>query len=188
MATSKTKGTVKTPRTKKSEVIVPEAVQNNFVKQSRVIAAIEAYLHKRTVECGRRYTVQEMASDMGLDTPSNIIAIRNGLRYMPRMDQDFVRALAKILNVSVVTLYQMAEFILPEDLYYDDDLLVRANQTYSKMQGDLASQDVVPASEEWESWPDSAKIHFAILYEHHNQRVMTLLSKVPEAKPVSRKK
>jgi hypothetical protein len=177
MATTTKKKTGLPGRPRKDDSI-QEKSQLNFNRQARVVSAIDAYLSKRTIERGRRFTVQEMAEEMGLDHAQNLVGIRTGTRYIADMNQIFVRKLAKVLCVSPVTLYQMAEFITPEDLYFEDDLPTRTEQSYKKMCSDLSNQDIVPTSSMWHSWPQSARDHFAMLYEFHTLHTMELFTRL----------
>lgn len=157
-------------RPRKTEVASEKNI-NNFQRQARVVAAIDAHLSQRTIERGRRFTVQEMAEEMDLNTQF-LVSIRSGLRYIGDMNQGFVRNLAKGLGISPITLYQMAEFIVPEDMYFDDDMTMRTEQSYKKMCADFSNQDIVPPSQVWKSWPQSARDHFAMLYEFHTLNMM----------------
>lgn len=166
------------PGRPRKDDVVPEKSIMNFNRQARVVAAIDSYLSKRTIERGRRFTVQEMAEEMGLEHPQNLVGIRTGGRYIGDMNQDFVRKLAKVLGTSPVTLYQMAEFITPEDMYFEDDLPIRTEQSYKKMCADFSNQDIVPPSNVWNSWPQSARDHFAMLYEFHTLHTMELFTRM----------
>lgn len=139
-----------------------------LAEQADLIAVIEQHLAELG-EDGRAMSVKDFAARAGIHQ-ATISGILSGNRRASTMSRETVQRLAAALRMPVLQFYALAGHIKPDDLIYSASLPDTLASLYRVMRADKAFAGRCPDSATWASWPDSARLAVAMLYEQMSQR------------------
>lgn len=139
-------------------------------KQKNLIYLMDEFRETHPVD-GKKMTLSTFADKAGISFYT-IKSIVNGHRWAAKADRGTIEKLAAILEIPVIQVFILCEFIKPQDIVFtpntQDETL---NAIYRLMLKDKQMMYRCPAQSDWEKWDVSAKLSLCMMYEMVLERV-----------------
>lgn len=142
-----------------------------FLKlQKNLIFLIDEYRETHLVD-DKKMTLSTFAEKAGISF-FTVKSIVNGHRWVARANRQTVERLASILEIPVIQVYILCEFIKPQDIVFTiDDQDQTLNALYRTMLKDKRMMYRLPSQADWDVWPMSAKVSLCMMYESLREKV-----------------
>jgi hypothetical protein len=134
-----------------------------FSQQQPLIHLIEEYLLTHLV-AGKKMTLKVFCERSGM-TVANMTAIINGNRWVAKCGRETIDKLAATLEIPVLQIYVLSGFITASDVIFSANIAETMEAVFRKMSKDKRMSFRAPTEEVWQTWPQSAKLHFCMMYE-----------------------
>lgn len=132
--------------------------------QQNLIFLIDEYRETHPID-NKKMTLSAFAEHAGISFYT-IKSIVNGHRWVAKANRTTIEKLASILEIPVIQVFILCEFIKPQDIVYvpssQDETL---NAMYRMMIKDKQMMYRCPVKSEWDKWDVSAKISLCMMYE-----------------------
>ncbi len=149
-----------------------------FEAQRDLISLIDDYRLTHLVE-NKKMSLKAFAEHAGISVPI-ITAITNGNRFIANCTRETIEKLAAALEIPVLQIYILCGFIKNEDVVYTANIDSTLEVIYRMMSRDKVMTFKLPQKAVWDTWPKSAKIAFAMMYEDLTSKVLLRYINLPE--------
>jgi hypothetical protein len=134
-----------------------------FQLQKPIIHLVEEYQLNHGSD-GKKMLLRTFCENSGISV-ANMTAIMNGTRWVAQCSRDTIEKLANILNVPVMQIYTMSAFLTAKDVIMPTSQEETVGAIYTMMAKDKRLEYRVPTEDVWNTWPESAKLCFCMMYE-----------------------
>jgi len=124
-------------------------------------------------------SLKEFAEYSNISVPI-ITAITNGNRWAAKTSRETIEKLAKALEIPVMQVYILCGFIKQEDVIYTANIDNTLELVYRQMAKDQLMTHKLPKKEVWDTWPQSAKITVAMMFEDLKNKIFMRYSNFPQ--------
>ncbi|WP_075588218.1 helix-turn-helix domain-containing protein [Rhodoferax antarcticus] len=149
-----------------------------FTLQQDLITLIEDFRATHLVD-NRKMSLKKFAEYSGISVPI-LTAITNGNRWAAKTSRETVEKLASALEIPVLQVYILSGFIKNDDVVYTTNIQNTLELIYRQMSKDKNMTYKLPKKSVWNTWPESAKIAFAMMYEDLTNNILLRYITLPE--------
>lgn len=149
-----------------------------FTLQQDLITLIDDFRATHLVD-NRKMALKKFSEYSGISVPI-ITAITNGNRWAAKASRETIEKLAAALEIPVLQVYILSGFIKNEDVVYTTNIDSTLELIYRQMAKDKNMTYKLPKRTVWNTWPNSAKISYAMMYEDLTNNILLRYVTLPD--------
>jgi transcriptional regulator with XRE-family HTH domain len=149
---------------------------NYFDLQRDLIALIDDFRAENHIN-NKKMSLKEFSEHSQISIEI-ITAITNGHRSVANSNRETIEKLASVLEIPVLQVFILSGLIKNEDVVYTGNIEETLDFVYKQMSDDVNMATKLPQKTVWDSWPQSAKISFVMMYEAITNKIVLNYTKL----------